>query len=61
MSELVSEVLLRLAKVLAAALVALLLWLVATGPLAAEASPVLGLLCFVAGGIVVLLMEASPL
>jgi hypothetical protein len=61
MSELVSEILLRFAKVLAAGVVAIVLWLVATGPLAAEASPALGLVCFVAGGIVVLLMESSPL
>jgi hypothetical protein len=61
LSELVSEVLLRFAKVLAAALVGLVLWLVATGPLAAEGSPALGLVCFVAGGMVVLLMESSPL
>jgi len=61
MSELVSEILLRFAKVLAAGVVAIVLWLVATGPLAAEASPALGLVCFLAGGIVVLLMESSPL
>lgn len=61
MRELVAEVLLRLAKVGAAALVALVLWLVLTGPFGAEATPVLGLLCFVAGGIAVLLMESSPI
>lgn len=61
MRELVAEVLLRLAKVAAAAVIALVLWLIATGPFGAEATPVLALLCFVAGAAVVLLMESSPL
>jgi hypothetical protein len=59
--ELVAEVLLRLAKVVAAAVVALVLWLILTGPLGAEATPALGLACFIAGGVAVLLMESSPL
>lgn len=61
MKELVAEVLLRLAKVAAAALVALVLWLILTGPFGAEATPALGLLCFIAGSAVVLLMESSPI
>ena len=61
MKELVAEMLLRLAKVAAAAIVALVVWLVLTGPLGAEATPTLGLLCFIAGGVAVLLMESSPI
>ena len=61
MKELLAEVLLRLAKVAAATVVALVLWLVLTGPLGAEATPLLGLACFVAGGVAVLLMESSPI
>ena len=61
MKELVAEVLLRLAKVVAAAVVAVVLWLVLTGPLGAEATPILGLVCFIAGGVAVLLMESSPI
>jgi hypothetical protein len=61
MKELVAEILLRLAKVVAAAIVAVVLWLVLTGPFGAEATPALALLCFVAGGVTVLLMESSPI
>lgn len=61
MSELVSEVLLRAAKVLAAAILGLVLYLVATGPLGALGSPELALVAFVAGAAVVLLMESSPI
>ena len=61
MKELIAEVLLRLAKVAAAGIVALILWFLLTGPLGAESTPVLGLLCFVAGGVAVLLMESCPI
>ena len=61
MRELVAEVLLRFAKVLAAAVVGLVLWLVSTGPGGADGTVGLALLCFVAGGVAVLLMESSPL
>lgn len=61
MNELISEILLRFAKVVAAAILALVLWLLLTGPIGAAGSAELGLLCFVAAGLVVLLMESSPL
>jgi hypothetical protein len=61
MSELVSEALLRLAKVLAAVVIGLVVYVVATGPLGAPGSPALALVAFVAGGVTVLLLESSPI
>ena len=61
MSELVSEVLLRLAKVGAAVLVGLVVYLIATGLLGASPSAELAVLAFIAGAAVVLLVESSPI
>ena len=61
MSELVSEALLRLAKVLAAVVIGAVVYLFATGPLGATGSPELALVAFIAGGVAVLLMESSPI
>jgi hypothetical protein len=61
MKELLAEILLRAAKVLAAAVVGAVIYVVLVGPLGAEASPTLGLLSFIAGGVVLLLFESSPL
>ena len=60
MSNLVNEILLRLAKALAAALVGLLLYVVAIGPLGVVPSVELGLLCWLSGATFVLLVESSP-
>jgi len=59
--ELVAEVLLRLARVAAAAILGVLLYLVATTWLGEPGSFGLALLAFVAAGVVVLLLESSPL
>ncbi|HXI45112.1 MAG TPA: hypothetical protein VNH13_02315 [Candidatus Acidoferrales bacterium] len=61
MKELIAEFLLRGAKVLAAAIIGAIVYLVLTGPLGADASPTLALLSFVAGGVVLLLFESSPI
>jgi multisubunit Na+/H+ antiporter MnhB subunit len=61
MSELVSEALLRMAKVVAAIVVGAVVYAVATGPLGAAGSPELALLAFVVGGVTVLLLESSPI
>jgi hypothetical protein len=61
MSELVSEVLLRLAKVAAAAIVGAVVYAAATGLFGASGSVELALLAFLAGTAVVLLMESSPI
>jgi hypothetical protein len=61
MKELLSEVLLRFAKVIAAALVGLVVYGLLVGPFGADPSPTLALLAFIAGAAVVLLMESSPI
>jgi hypothetical protein len=61
MKELVAEILLRASKVVAAAVVGLVLYVVLVGPLGVEGSPMVALGAFIAGGIVVLLMESSPI
>ena len=60
MSNLVNELLLRLAKAGAAALVGLLFYLLAIGPGGAAGSAELGLLCWISGAAFVLLVESSP-
>jgi hypothetical protein len=59
--ELVFEILLRLAKVLAAAVVGLVIWLVAVGPLGAEGSVQLALLAWLSGAAFILLVEEGPI
>jgi hypothetical protein len=59
--ELGAEILLRLAKAAAAALVGLLLYVVLTGPLGVPASAELGLLAWIAGAGFILLVEAGPI
>jgi len=61
MRELVFEILLRLSKAVAAAVVGLLFWMVAVGPLGAEGSVSLGLLCWLSGAAFILLVEESPI
>ncbi len=60
MSNLVNEILLRLGKALAAALIGLLIYLVAVGPLGAAPSVELALLCWLSGAAFILLVESSP-
>jgi hypothetical protein len=60
-SNLVFEILLRLAKALVALVVGLILWVVLVGPLGAAASPELALLCWLSGAAFILLVESSPI
>ena len=60
MSNLVNEILLRLAKAGAAALLALLLYLVLVGPLGVAPSAELALLSWLSGAAFILLVETSP-
>jgi hypothetical protein len=60
-SNLVFEILLRLAKAGAALIVAILVYLVATGPLGASGSPELALLALLSGAAFILLVETSPI
>ncbi|MDA8238232.1 MAG: hypothetical protein M0T75_10205 [Chloroflexi bacterium] len=61
MSNLVGEILLRLAKALAALVVGIFLWVVLVGPLGVAASPELALLCWLASAAFILLVESSPI
>jgi hypothetical protein len=61
MRELVFEILLRLSKALAAAVLGLVVWLVVVGPLGAEGSVSLALLCWLSGAAFILLVEESPI
>jgi len=60
-SNLVFEILLRLAKAFAALLVGFVVWVVLVGPLGAPASPELALLCWLSGAAFILLVESSPI
>jgi hypothetical protein len=60
-SNLVVEILLRLAKAAAALLVGLVIWIVLVGPLGATASAELALLCWLSGAAFILLVESSPI
>jgi hypothetical protein len=61
MSHLVNEILLRLAKALAAAVLAVVLYLVLTGPLGVPGSAELALLSWLSGAAFILLVETSPI
>ena len=61
MSNLVAEILLRLLKPSVSVVLGLLLYLVATTALGETGSVGLALVCIVAAGIMVLLVQESPL
>ena len=61
MKELIAEIGLRAAKVAAAALLGLLVYGLMTGPLGVAGSAQLALEAFIAGAVIVLLFESSPI
>ncbi|MBA3877439.1 MAG: hypothetical protein C0498_10975 [Anaerolinea sp.] len=61
MSELVAELLLRLAKLAAATVIGVLVYLLAVGPLGASPTVELWLLSWLCGAAAVLLLESSPI
>lgn len=61
MSNLVAEILLRLAKAAAAAVLAIIVYVVLVGPLAVPASPELALLSWLSAAAFILLVETSPI
>jgi hypothetical protein len=61
MSNLVSEILLRLAKAGAAFVLAVIVFGALVGPLGVRASPELALLCWLSAAAFVLLVETSPI
>jgi hypothetical protein len=60
-SNLVVEILLRLAKAAAAVLLGLILYLVLVGPLGVSPSAELALLSWLSGAAFILLVETSPI
>jgi hypothetical protein len=60
-SNLVYEILLRLAKAGAALVLGIVLYLILIGPIGATATPELGLLCWLSGAAFILLVETSPI
>jgi hypothetical protein len=60
-SNLVIEILLRLAKAGAAAILGLVLFLVLTGPLGNPGTVELAILCWLSGAAFILLVETSPI
>jgi hypothetical protein len=60
MSNLVNEILGRLAKAGVALLLGILVWIVLVGPLGASGSPELALLCWLSSAAFILLVETSP-
>jgi hypothetical protein len=60
-SNLVYEILLRLAKALAALVLAVILYVVLVGPLGVTGSPELALLAWLSGAAFILLVETSPI
>ena len=61
MSNLLAEIGLRLAKAAAALIVGLLVFLVAIGPLGTTPGVELGLLSWLAGAALIMLVESSPI
>ena len=61
MRELISEMLLRLPKVILATLIGLIAWGLAIGPIGAAPTAELWMLCFLGGGMFVLLIGESPI
>lgn len=61
MSNLISEILLRLAKAVAAAVVGLVVYIVLVGPFGVPGSAELVLLSWLSGAAFILLVESSPL
>ena len=58
--ELAAELFIRVLKLVLAAVIGLVIYAVLTGPMGAEGSPVVALLAWIAGALVVLLLETGP-
>ena len=61
MSNLIGEILLRLAKAVAAAVVGLIVYGILVGPLGATPTAELALLAWLSGAAFILLVESSPI
>jgi hypothetical protein len=60
MSNLINEILLRLAKLMAAAAIGAILYLIAVGPFGAVSSFELAGICWISASVALLLVESSP-
>jgi hypothetical protein len=61
MSQLINEILLRLAKIGAGAVVGAILYFIAVGPLSVTPSFELAALCWISAAVGLLLVESSPI
>jgi hypothetical protein len=61
MSQLINEILLRLAKLFAAGLIGAVLYLIAIGPFRAAPSFELAAVCWISAAAALLLVESSPI
>jgi len=61
MSQLINEILLRLAKLLAAGVIGAILYLVAVAPLHVQPTFELAALCWISAAVALLLLESSPI
>jgi membrane-bound ClpP family serine protease len=61
MSYLINEILLRLAKLVAAGIVGAILYLIALVPLQVSPSFELAALCWISAGVALLLVESGPI
>jgi hypothetical protein len=61
MSQLVNEILLRLAKLLAAGIVATIIYIVAVAAVGVAPSFELAALCWISAAVALLLVESSPI
>ncbi|MGD0019291.1 MAG: hypothetical protein ABSD62_08550 [Candidatus Limnocylindrales bacterium] len=61
MSQLINEILLRVAKLVAAGIVGTIVYLVAVGPLGVTPTFELAALCWVSAAVALLLVESSPI
>ncbi len=61
MSQLIAEILLRIAKAAAAGVIGAILYVIAVGPLAVTPSFELAALCWISGSVGLLLVESSPI
>ena len=61
MSQLINEILLRLAKLVAAGIIGAVLYVIAVMPLGVASSFELAALCWIAAALALLLVESSPI
>jgi hypothetical protein len=60
-SQLINEILLRLAKLAAAGIIGAIVYLIAVGPLSVTPTFELAALCWISASVALLLVESSPI